>query len=108
MQLVARISTVKFAEDHRIIAQVGCIDPRVQCELRCNIEIVSIRHIDSAAAIKLKSLTHLAWPKRYASLEYAVVIVLNIIGIVVTRPPADHPARRRCARSTFTGASPVV
>src|SRR5438105_1324081 len=54
------------------------------------------KHFVTVAA-EAKSLSHLASRERRATLQRAVVAVLDIIGVAVSRPPANEPRWNRSA-----------
>lgn len=49
-------------------------------------------------AVEAERVIHFAGDKARAVFRRAVVVALNVIGITVARPPADHVGRRRKAR----------
>ena len=53
-------------------------------------------------------MSDLARYERGAALQRAVVGSLNVVGVVLCRPPTDHPRRRRRTTPALAGKTGVV
>jgi hypothetical protein len=94
-------------QDGVIVGDIVRVNPGIDRKGR-QVEVVCVVDTDVVInSVETERLFYLAGCEGSAALQRTVIGILNVIGISIARPPANHVVRRSYARA-LTGAAGIV